>query len=148
MYKTLRYHSSFPVRLHGALKMQLKSVTILINFVVEAHGVAIITVIFPGRVALLADYLPKFSALYGTRSLFTAFKSARPGPCQMFLNIIRFYGEEWLAPRPTPKLENNLLSVVRDRLFSMFAATLRICRPFLHPPSKYMPCCGDRDPLA
>jgi hypothetical protein len=135
MCKTLQNLSYFPVGRHGALKIQLKSVTILINFVVEAHDGAIIAEIFPGRVALLADYLPKFSTLCGTRSLITAFTSACPEPCQMFLNIICFYGEEWLAPRPTPKLENNLLLVVRDCLFNIFEATLHICRSFLRPPS-------------
>ena len=32
----------------------------------------------------------------------------------MFRNMIRFYGEEFLAPRPTPKLEDHPLSTVRD----------------------------------
>jgi len=36
----------------------------------------------------------------------------------------RFFGEELLAPRPTPKLEENILSAVRDCLFNIFAATL------------------------
>jgi len=53
MCKTLRYHSSFPVERHGALTIQLKSVTILINFVIEAHNGAIIAEIFPRRVTLL-----------------------------------------------------------------------------------------------
>jgi len=44
----------------------------------------------------------------------------------MFRNNIRFYGEELLAPRPTPKLEYHPLSAVRDCLFIIFAATLRI----------------------
>jgi hypothetical protein len=44
----------------------------------------------------------------------------------MVRNIIPFYGEELLAPRPTPKLEEHPLSVVRDCLFKTFAATLRI----------------------
>ena len=39
-----------------------------------------------------------------------------------------FYGEELLAPRPTPKLEDNPLSVVRDCLFSIFGATVHIGR--------------------
>jgi len=74
---TLRCHSSFPVERRGALKIHLKSVTILINFVVKAHDSAIIAEIFPGRVAaLLVDYLPKFSAFYGTRSFITSFTSA------------------------------------------------------------------------
>jgi hypothetical protein len=37
-----------------------------------------------------------------------------------------FYGEELLAPRPTPKLEDHPLSAVRDCLFNIFAATLHI----------------------
>jgi hypothetical protein len=35
-----------------------------------------------------------------------------------------FYGEELLAPRPTPKLEDHPLSAVRDCLFYIFAAAL------------------------
>ena len=44
----------------------------------------------------------------------------------MVRNIIRFYGEELLAPRPTPKLEDHPLSALRDCLFNIFAATLHI----------------------
>jgi hypothetical protein len=40
-----------------------------------------------------------------------------------FHNMIRLYGEELLAPRPTPKLENHPVSAVRDCLFSVFTAT-------------------------
>jgi hypothetical protein len=40
--------------------------------------------------------------------------------------MISFYGEELLAPRPTPKLENHPLSAVRDCLFNIFAATRHI----------------------
>ena len=43
----------------------------------------------------------------------------------VFLNI-SFYRERLLAPRPTPKLENNPSSAVRDCLFNLFAATLLI----------------------
>ena len=42
------------------------------------------------------------------------------------LNMIRFYGEELLAPRPIPKLEEYPLSAVRYCLFNLFAATLHI----------------------
>jgi hypothetical protein len=45
-----------------------------------------------------------------------------------FRNRLIFYGEEFLAPRPTPKLEDHLLSAVRDCLFNIFAATLHIWR--------------------
>jgi len=37
-----------------------------------------------------------------------------------------FQGQALLAPRPTPKLEDHPLSVVRDCLFNLFAATLHI----------------------
>ena len=43
----------------------------------------------------------------------------------MFRNWIRFY-DELLTPRPTPRLEDNPLSAVRDCLFNIFAATLHI----------------------
>jgi hypothetical protein len=62
----------------------------------------------------------------------------------VFRNMVILYGEELLAPRPTPKLEDHPLSAIRD---CIFAATLHIRRPFLHPEPKDAPCCGDRDPL-
>jgi hypothetical protein len=44
----------------------------------------------------------------------------------MFRRIIRFYGEELLALRPNPKLEDHPLSAVRDCLVNIFAANLHI----------------------
>jgi len=41
-------------------------------------------------------------------------------------NMIRFYAEKLLAPRPTPKLEDHPLSAVRDCSFNILAATLHI----------------------
>ena len=38
---------------------------------------------------------------------------------------IRFYGEELLTPRPTPKLEDHPLSAVRDCLFNIFLTTTK-----------------------
>jgi hypothetical protein len=58
--------------------------------------------------------------------------------------MVIFYGEELLAPRPTPKLEDHPLSAVHD---CIFAATLHIRRTFLHPQPKGAPCRGVRDPL-
>jgi hypothetical protein len=43
-----------------------------------------------------------------------------------FRNVIRLYGEEVLAPRPTPTIEDHPLSAVRDCLFNISAATLHI----------------------
>jgi len=40
--------------------------------------------------------------------------------------MIRFYGEELLAPRPNPKLEDYPLSAVRDCLVNIFTSTLHI----------------------
>jgi hypothetical protein len=65
----------------------------------------------------------------------------------VFRNMVIFYGEELLAPRPTPKLDDHPLSAVRDCLFNVFAATLHIRRPFLHPQPEDAPCRGDRDTL-
>jgi len=42
----------------------------------------------------------------------------------MVHNMTRFYGEELLGPRPSPKMEDHNLSVVRDCLFNIFAVTL------------------------
>ena len=46
--------------------------------------------------------------------------------CAVLLNVLSFYGEELLALRPIPELEDHPLSVVCDCLFSIFAATLHI----------------------
>jgi hypothetical protein len=64
----------------------------------------------------------------------------------MFRNIIIFCGEELLATRSSPKLEDHPLSAARDCLFNVFAATLHNWRPFLHPQPEDAPCRGDRDP--
>jgi len=69
--------------------------------------------------------------------------SASPRSC----NVMSFCGEEFLAPFPSLKLEDHPFSPVRDWLFNVFAATLHIRRPFLHPQPENAPCCGDRDPL-
>jgi hypothetical protein len=58
-------------------------------------------------------------------------KRIRPGPRPLviFRDKLIFYGEELLAPRPTPKLEDHPFLTVRDCLFNVFAVTLHICRP-------------------
>jgi hypothetical protein len=40
----------------------------------------------------------------------------------VFRNKLIFYGEELLAPRPTPKLEDQPLSAIRDCLFNIFSS--------------------------
>jgi hypothetical protein len=78
---------------------------------------------------------------------FKSYQRISPGLsfCIVFRNMVIFYGEELLAPRPTPKLEDHPLSAVRD---CIFAATFHIRRPFLHPQPEDAPCRGDRDRLA
>jgi hypothetical protein len=49
-----------------------------------------------------------------------------PGLHVRFRNKLICYGEELLAPRPTPKLEDHPLSAVRDCLFNIFAVTLHL----------------------
>ena len=44
----------------------------------------------------------------------------------MFRDIVGFYGEDLLAPRPTTKLEDHSLSAFRDYLFNIFAAAFHI----------------------
>jgi hypothetical protein len=47
-------------------------------------------------------------------------------------NMICFYGEELLAPHPTPKLKDHSLPAVCDCLFIIFTATLCVgVRPFI-----------------
>jgi hypothetical protein len=44
----------------------------------------------------------------------------------MFRNSASFHDEEFVAPRPTTKLEDHRLSAVRNCLINILAATLRI----------------------
>ena len=63
----------------------------------------------------------------------------------MFRNRIRFYGEELLAPHPTPKLQDHPLSAVCGWLFNIYRSYPPYWRPFLHPQPEDAPCYGDRD---
>ena len=64
-------------------------------------------------------------------SLFHCLRSYQriiPGPRHVFMfrNYKSLYGEELLAPHPTPKKEDDPLSAVRDCLYHIFAAILHI----------------------
>ena len=63
----------------------------------------------------------------------------------MFRNIVSFYGEELLTPRPTGKLEDHPLLAALDCLFTILTATLHIWRASLHPQCEDASCCRDRD---
>jgi hypothetical protein len=69
-----------------------------------------------------SPYMPLFRCLGRTKGSV----QVRSFVCEYFVTKIRFHGEEELAPRSTPKLEDHPLSAVRDCLFSIFAATLHI----------------------
>jgi hypothetical protein len=56
-----------------------------------------------------------------------------PRPLLNVRNKLNFYGEELLAPWPTPKLEAHPLLAVRNCLFNIFAAALHNWR--VSPPS-------------
>jgi hypothetical protein len=60
-----------------------------------------------------------------------------------FRNKFIFEGEELVAPRPTPKLEDHPLSAVLDCLFNIFAATFHGGR-LLHSQPENAPCRGDK----
>jgi hypothetical protein len=64
----------------------------------------------------------------------------------MFRTVVRFYGEELLAPHPTPKLKDQSLSAVRYYLVNIFAAILQIRRPFLHTQPEDAKSFGDQGP--
>jgi hypothetical protein len=59
-------------------------------------------------------------------TLLRSYQSITPGPRHIFIfrSKVSFYGEDLLAPRPTPKLEDHPLSAVPYCLFNIFAATL------------------------
>lgn len=64
---------------------------------------------------------------------------SRSGAFWIFRNLMRFYSEEFLAPRQTHKLEDHPLSAVRDSLFSIFAG-------IHHPQPEVASCRVDSDP--
>jgi hypothetical protein len=63
-----------------------------------------------------------------TGSWHSAYQSVSPSPrpCEMFRDIVGFYGEDLLAPRSTTKLEDHSLSAFCDCLFIIFAAAFHI----------------------
>ena len=61
-------------------------------------------------------------------SLFHCLGHTNPGlrKVSMICNKISFYGEELSTPHPTPKLQDQTLSVVRNCLFNIFRVTFHI----------------------
>jgi hypothetical protein len=93
--------------------------------------------------------IKKFPTFHRTPKFITVLTSARKSISPMSNSqYFVFHGEELLAPRPTPKLEDHSLSAVRDCLFNLFRSCPPYRRPFLHPQPEDAPCRGDSDPQA
>ena len=57
-----------------------------------------------------------------------------PKTCLTFRNTLIYCADQFLTPRPVPRLEDHPLSDLRDCLWSdTFASTARTCRPFPPP---------------
>ena len=50
-------------------------------------------------------------------------------PSEMFRNMVNFYGDDLLAPRQNPNLQDHHLLVVPHCLSNIFAGALHIRRP-------------------
>ena len=75
-------------------------------------------------------------------------QSISPGPkltLWLFHKLKRFYGDELLAPRPTPKLEDHPLSAIASSIY--IRSYPPYWRTFLHSQPKGARCRGDRDPF-
>jgi len=85
----------------------------------------------PSSGKLIVTQLVKFPSLYESRKFVTMSTIADPiaRSCITFRNNLVSYGEEELAPRPTPKVGNHPFSAIVDCSFNIFAAVLDIWRP-------------------
>jgi hypothetical protein len=65
----------------------------------------------------------------------------------IFRNKLIFYGEELLAPRPSPKLEDHTcrLSATACSIYSQLPS--KTGGRLLHPQPEDAPCRGEKDPL-
>ena len=73
-----------------------------------------------------------------------------PGPrlsVRVFRNNIRFYGEELVTSRPTPKDGGPPHAGCWRLLIQYIRSPPPYWRPFLHPQPDDAPCRGDKDPL-
>jgi len=64
----------------------------------------------------------------------------------VFYDYASFYGEELLAPRPTPKLGYHPLSAVRHA-YPKYSQLPSILEAVLHPQPEDATCRGDMDPF-
>jgi hypothetical protein len=64
-----------------------------------------------------------------------------------FVTSFTFTVKGLLAPRPTPKQEDQLLSFVRGSVLNVFTTTLHGCRPSLHLQPEEAPCSNEKGTL-
>ena len=65
--------------------------------------------------------------------------------CEIFRNIVSFYGEDLIALLQTTKLEGYRFSAFCYCLFNIFASTLRIWKPFAFQQPEDAPCSSDTE---
>jgi hypothetical protein len=94
-----------------------------------------------------SQLVKKFPAFYGARRFITAFTSARHLSLLMVHSMISFYGEEFLAYRTKPKLEDHLLVGCPRLLIQYIRSYIPNWRHFLHPQPEDAPCRGDKNAL-
>jgi hypothetical protein len=68
------------------------------------------------------------------------------GPGHQFRNMTRFYGEELLAPRPTPKLEDHTFSAYATA-YSIYSQVPSTLEALFHQQPQDALCSGHRDPF-
>jgi hypothetical protein len=77
---------------------------------------------------IVIQLVKKFPASYRTQRFITAFTRTHtdPRPCVTFCNKLAFYGDELLAPHPTPKLEDLLVlyELKQKETFHQWVASL------------------------
>jgi len=84
------------------------------------------TISEPDLYRLLTFQVPNLMSLFLVLRLYQSISPGLRLSVWIFHNKIHFYSEEFLASCPTPKLEYHPLSAVRDHLFNIFAAAVRI----------------------
>jgi len=133
-------NNQLPTRIQGAPYPFKSCFKICIFEIISFPKVTLYVFIFNGYVTSIAfSLLVCLRQFYVSSSFFlfvfysTALPKTRPDQTRpdlrhiyLFRNKASFYGEELLAPRPTPKMEDHPLSTVCDTLFNIFAATVHI----------------------
>ena len=92
---------------------------------------------------------PHQNSVYTTFPLLRSYQRISPGPRHFWMihNMMRFYGEELLAPRPIPQVGGPPLVGCPQLFIQYFHSHTPHWRPFLHPQPEDTPCRGYSDLL-